>query len=378
MSLRKFAGVAALVALAFSIGCDETTKPPPPPPAPQITHGIYYTRTFSSVDTLNGLMDNDVYAILAASDGKAWLGSAEGVAVYPTLDTTVRLDGFDNSNGLPNPKVRALAEYDGKIYVGTWGGGVGVYDMTAQTWSSIPVTQDGLRNEFVGHIAVVADSIYFSTNDGVSIWNTTRDSWQHVKMRTQIQGGPNAGTWRSDGILEPFVSLVTVATTERGVEEWYGGRVEFTIPPNDAPLHGIAVRRSGIADYVYYTLSNSGLSEANVNDIYYDEDTDLFWVAYGTKGISVVDVGASTWTHITTAHGLPSDIVYAIVKLDGVFWAATQRGIARQTSSGWRSYGLSGGLKADIVRLVYTDDGVKLWLAYADAGAGRVLPNTAQ
>lgn len=367
--------------LALTIGCedDNTTKPPPPPPSPQIAHDIYYTRTLDSGGQLTGLQDNDVFAVLAASDGTAWMGSAEGVTVYPNLNTTVRRDAFDNSNGLPNPKVRAIAEHAGKIYVGTWGGGVGVYDMTLLTWSTIPVSTNGLVNGLVANILVDGGLLYFGTNNGVSIHDPVADTWSTIKKRTQINGGPDDGQWKANGLLEPVISDVCVAMTTRGREEWFAGRVEFAVPIADLGLHGITVRREGNTDFLYQDLLRTGLQEANVNDIFFDDATGLFWIAYASRGISIVDVDASTWTRTTMLDGLPSDIVYAITKIDGVFWVATQRGIARRNTNGtWSGYGLSGGLKSDSVRLVYTDDGSKLWLAYFGAGSGRVLPNTAQ
>ncbi len=129
----------------------------------------------------------------------------------------------------------------------------------------------------------------------------------------------------------------------------------------------------------FLTPVDSDLPGLDMNDIFYDVDTGLFWLAFATKGIGVVDLGASTWQFYTTTHGLPSNQVYSLAKVNGVMWVATQKGIARQVGSGsWRSYNSGAGLRADRVRRVYSDNPDRIWLSYIEAGAGVVDPRTAE
>jgi ligand-binding sensor domain-containing protein len=127
------------------------------------------------------------------------------------------------------------------------------------------------------------------------------------------------------------------------------------------------------------TPVDSDLPEPDVNDIMYDPDSDLFWVALATEGLATVDLEASKWTFYTTSNGLPSNYVYSIAKVDGTIWVATQNGIARQRAGGsWQGYDSGGGLKADRVRRLYADIPTRIWLSYVQAGAGVVLPQTAE
>jgi ligand-binding sensor domain-containing protein len=57
-------------------------------------------------------------------------------------------------------------------------------------------------------------------------------------------------------------------------------------------------------------------------------------------------------------------------------WAATQDGLARLGADGkWQGYNTSGGLQADRVRRLYSDDGQRLWLGFVQGGAARVKTN---
>jgi ligand-binding sensor domain-containing protein len=124
---------------------------------------------------------------------------------------------------------------------------------------------------------------------------------------------------------------------------------------------------------------NSGLLEPNVNDIFYDADTDLFWVAFSTRGLAVVDVDASMWTYFNMRNGLPSNVVYSVTKVGETIWVGTQNGVARQLGDGnFRGYGRSGGLPGDRVRRLYSNDSNSLWAALIENGAVELDPASAQ
>ncbi len=96
------------------------------------------------------------------------------------------------------------------------------------------------------------------------------------------------------------------------------------------------------------TYQNLGLStggnfeKIGANSVYID-NKDI-WVATN-KGIAKSSLtlsnlqAPSNWTAFTKQDGLPSDIINGIVVLDGVPYAATNRGVSRLTESTWTSAG---------------------------------------
>ncbi len=366
---RYVAPWAALALVVLLAACDDTTTVAPPGPPPQIATAQVYAKGST------GLPNNDVRALLTLSNGEFWIGTEQGIARYSSVDATQRIAGtdgvFNEINGLPNPKVRDMAELNGKVYVATWGGGFGIYDVGAGTWTSRGVA-NGLRNASIADVAVSPNEnkVYFATNDGVSIYDPTGDTFTSFVLLTR-----------------PVVSAVAVRNSSGGFERWYGPRVE-TIeddPPPPMPPAGITVSRGPSTVYTY-TMVNSGLPEANVTSIFYDSDAgdDVFWVATANSGVSRVVVDASTWTTYTTVQGLPSNTVYAVTRAVGpgggsTIWAATQNGVARLEVNGtWQGYNTSGGLSGDRVRDVYSDDGQHLWIAYIDGGAAKLNPTSAK
>lgn len=369
-SFTRLIGFALLLAVFAVVACDDDGKPSPPDPPPQIKVVQTFRFNPNPADTVTGLQSDSVFDILVDSQDRTWVATESGVSRF--IDK--QGDGvFNQNNVLPNPKCRALLEHNGKIWIGTWGGGVGIHDIGSDTWTKLN-SDSGLVNDMVSDIAAVGDSVFIATNGGVSIYTdddqlAMRDRWETI--------GDEPGELRMP-LGMPLVSSVEIAHRPTRMEMWYGPRMEEMIPPGDEDLYGITVMREGLALPIYYTMVNSGLLEAFVTDIFYDEIADLFWVSFATKGLASVDVDGSTWSYYGTADGLPSEVVYSATVVDDVVWIGTQRGIAQKLNGTFQGYGRSGGLPSDRVRKVYSDTPSRLWAGFIDAGAARLDPNSAQ
>jgi ligand-binding sensor domain-containing protein len=317
-----------------------------------------------SANPTKGLQDNDIFDILVDSSGRTWFATGAGVARF---NGTVADTAFDQNTGLTNPKCRALAEYNGKLWVATWGGGIGMCDLATDVWGFLN-EELGLASDLVSDIDVYDDLLYFATNGGVNTYDD--DDQLPMAQRWSLYSG--------DHVLGNFVSAVEVDVTPRGIERWYGP-IGDDIARGDEEGRGIAVIRQSFPQPIHYTSSNSGIPEPRINDIFYDSAKDEFWIGFETKGLAKVDVSGSTWTIYTVGDGLPSELVHSITKVGDVIWVGTQNGIARQLPSGaFRGYGRAGGLPADRARVVYADSEGRLWVGFMEGGAALVDPASAE
>jgi ligand-binding sensor domain-containing protein len=356
---RRLLALFALGALGAFVACEEDpTIPPPPPPPPQISTVQSWTRS-------QGLPSNDVFSTLVTSAGELWIGTEAGIAVYPSISSgTTTPEVVNELNGLPNPKVRAMIEHEARVYVATWGGGLAIYDIAGDTWS-VRGTANGLRSASVADLVAspTENRVYCATTNGVSIYNVAANTF---------------ASFIPPNLLDPVVSAVDLRMNGTDVERWYGPRFEPIIPPDEESLHGITVSR-GASTVIKYTLASTAMVEARVNDIYFDIDDNVFWVAFTVAGLAAVDPAASTWTYYTEEDGLPSNLVYSVTRANGTLWAATQGGLARLRGDGrWQGYDRGAGLQGDRVRRVYSDNGSRLWLGFVDGGAARVDPTSAE
>ena len=357
-------GLAALVA-----ACEEEVTVEPPDPVEQ----IQYARSYVLAD--NGLPNNEVTSFLVLGNGELWIGTHAGVARYPNIGAEQSTDIVTEVSGLPHPQVRDMAEHNGKVYVGTWGGGIGIYDVAGDVWSQIRPAPTGLTDGFIGSVASspTEDRVYLASNNGVFIYNPVDETFTHFS--TIDDGIPPTS---ADGQMQAIVSTLAVQEDAGVVQRWYAPRVEVRLPADRRMLHGITV--STAATTFKYTTTNSGLVEPNVNDVYYDAQDGSFWVAYVSKGISRVNVAQKTWVHYDLVDGLLSNTVLAITRAkdndptsnDTVIWAATQNGLAKLVNNRWQSYAVANGLPSSRLRSVFSDDGVRLWAGFVDAGAVRI------
>lgn len=363
ISTRKLVGLALGLAALFS-GCGDD---PPVVPVPEKPGQVNTSVTYANAS--NSLPSSDVYAILAVSNGELWIGTLAGVARYPDVGSgTHGADKIVNEvNGLPHPQVRSMAEIDGKVYVGTWGGGLGVYDIAGNAWTQIRPATTGLTDGFISELAAspTEDKLYMSTNDGVFIYTPSSNTFAHFST---VDVPDNYIRFFEVERFQQTVSSLEIVDDAGIMQRWYGPRTDARYEEADAEFLGITVSKSASAAFKYTTVS-SGLVEPNVNDIYYDTVRQTYWVSYVSKGISEVNLTDKTWTSNTLVQGLPSNTVYSVTRAGGTIWAATQNGLAKLVGDHWQAYGRSGGLPSDRIRRVYSDDGQRLWVGTIDGGA---------
>ena len=80
-------------------------------------------------------------------DGKiAWVGTSGGVIRYDTTTDEYRL--FDARNGLLSNGIFYVGKLDGRILVGTYGGGMSLFNAAQDKWDNFNIP-DGLADAFV-------------------------------------------------------------------------------------------------------------------------------------------------------------------------------------------------------------------------------------
>ena len=203
------------------------------------------------------------------------------------------------------------------------------------------VPSDGLVSDSVTALCCDPLSVWFGTEEGVSVFNGER--WKTYNMS-------------NSGLVADTVTAIAVDS--RDLCKYIGTEAGFSV------YDGVEWRS--------YTPYNSDLASAYVSALCVDEDADELWV--GTDfGISVLELGTGFWRQYKVQHGLVSNRVTCIVK-DGLgnHWIGTFEGVSRFDGSNWDSYTvLNGRLPSDAVRdLAVCPDG-SVWVA-TDRGLARL------
>jgi len=318
---------------------------------------------------LDGLADNEAQAITVDSDGHLWFGTPSGVSVldhggtpfYKGDDTWAT---FTTADGLADNEVRPIAlDGEGRLWFGTWDGGVSVLDhggtpfyKADDTWATFSAV-DGLAHNEVRAIAMDGEGrLWFGTwGGGVSVLDHGGTPFDK-----------DDDTWATFSAVDGLVSN-TIKTMAVDGED----RLWFGTPSGVSVLdHGGSPFYKGDDTWATFTTAD-GLADNAVNAITADGGNRLWFGTYG--GVSVLGHGGTpfykgddTWTTFTQSDGLVHNQVYAVA-VDGGnrLWFGTYSGVSVLDHGGTPFY------KGDDTRTAFTEsDGLAHKQAYAVAVDG--------
>ncbi len=305
---------------------------------------------------------------VAVADRQVWVGTTGGLIRYDLRNDTQAV--YTVPGGLLSGIVVALAsDPQGRIWAGTYGGGISrfdgkewrvftpygagdqrfgkgwrryrpaeglgdlwVYDLFfdragtlwAATWNGVSRldgdrfhtyrTPDGLVDKWVYAVAAHPDgTLWFGTEQGVSAFDGKHwRSWTHA-----------------EGLGAPV-------SDRRDLPEGY-------VPP---PHHR---EQKGLGRYhPNYVLSAAIDAQGNR------------W--FGTWGGGLSRFDGKTWRSFTIQNGLSGDVVHALaVDRNGVLWAGTNGGVSRYDGTSFRNFGRADGLLSDAVFAVFIDRDNAKW-----------------
>lgn len=312
---------------------------------------------------------------MLADDKLVWVGTSGGVIRYELETDNYRL--FDVSTGsLLSNGVFHLSKLDDKIAVGTYGGGLSIYDPAKDKWRNYNIP-DGLADQFVYDVQRVSNGdIWIATWSGANrvidgeLENP--EKWETYNMEVTGGGLPNDWVY---GLEEGKNGEMWFAT-ENGVARYANGKwqnwqhedglgadlakvekdIKFSRDPGQASRHHARQKEE------------QGLSNVNVafNPNYIVslvvDDDGIVWA--GTWGAGLARFDGKTWTNFTAEDGLPSNHVFMLYKdPSGFIWAGTSHGLAKiRKDTTFEVLKKTDGLYADnVFSMASVSDG-SLWV----------------
>jgi ligand-binding sensor domain-containing protein len=307
----------------------------------------------------DGLAGEAVYAIAEERSGNLWFGTDNGVSRFDQSETHVLPPRYAHS---------CYQDSLGQLWFGTTSGAV---RFDGRLWSTLNAS-NGLASDDVQ--AVLRDRagvLWFGTSSGLTrIDSTTVRTFTHQdglpndlvlslfedRSGTLWAGTDNGGLARFDGTAWtafPQVVSVTEIMQDHLGNLWFASRARG------------AWRFDG-------TTWRQSLATVGVVSILEDH-AGVLW--FGTWGDGVYRLDGADWTHITTADGLVSNLVNAIVEDGrGILWFGTGAGLSRWDGQAWHTLGTADGLPDIVLVDLIEDRHGRLWFA-TDAGIGRHDPD---
>ena len=355
----------------------------------------------------DGLACNDVRDVVVDEHGNKWLATCRGLSVL-SAEGVISTTYTTANSGLPHDDVTALTmDGSGRIWVGTDGGGVAIFD--GDHWQ-VHSQENGLAANEIATLAV--DSLgrvwvsYGSAGHGASVfendqWTTITKSPEGLASDKVMaiagdgQGRVWFGTWGS-GVSMVEGDQWTTYTKRQGLASNYVWAIGA--PPLSSPtLEGM---KGG--ERIWFAVGVSGgrgrgvtVFDGETWQTYTTEDglaSDTVWaiasgrdghVWFGTSpscsgftgcaggGVSRFDVDQGQWTTYATAQaGLASNQITAIAfDAEGRAWVGTEgNGVSAFDGQAWQTYTVDDGLGSNLIQDIAVDATGNVWV-----GAKEVL-----
>lgn len=262
-----------------------------------------------------------------------WIGTSGGVIRYDTSNDTYKV--FDNRvDGILSNGIFHVSKLDDKIVVGTYGGGMSVFDPGKEKWKNYNIPQ-GVADQFVYELLKASNGdVWLATWSGVNRirgGNLDDESkWDMFTVESTHGGLPNRWVY---GVEEGKDGEMWFAT-EEGL-----ARFKDDTWKNWKHVDGLGAPYELVKDEIQFTNDPGKASQHHAQ-------------LKSEQGLQNVDVAYN-----------PNYIISLKVDKDGVVWCGTWGGgLARFDGTTWRNYTTADGLPANHIFMLYLDPQGKLWI----------------
>lgn len=306
-------------------------------------------------------------------DKIVWIGTSGGVIRYDTNTDEYRL--FNSRNGLLSNGVFYVGKMDGRITVGTYGGGMSLYDQANDSWETFNLPE-GLADAFVYDVLKAANGdIWIATWSGANRIRggdlRDRSKWDTFTVENTKGGLPNDWVYGLDQGKNGEIWLAT----EGGLARFHDGKWQnwnhekglgapFEKVKNDIQFGNDPAKVSSHHARQKEEMGLKGISVAyNPNYIISLQVDRSGAVWCGTWGGGLARFDGQKWRYYTVADGLPGNHVFMLhYDHDGQLWVGTNNGLARFDNGKFKVITTDDGLYSNTVFSMASDKDNVRWI----------------
>ena len=354
------------------------------------TVGIFYRekdKWISYSDEVQSLKFN-VSALHCDGDGIMWAGSDQGV--FKLKKNGVVKHSI--KQGLTSNKIRSIADYEGSLIVGTYGGGINAYILKngERKWYSM-----GASNLIINHLQVenragknriwaatqskgmmIIDPVkndisFIGSNDGMSTNHcrlSIQDDWNNVWVATS-GGGLNK-------IFKPFFNY-------QNEEDGHKGNMFYALEASFDGGVWCTTNTGGISKTYIDSIKNYSIEELkNVKSKSLLEDRNqILWI--GTEGKGLYAYHPKFMMQLSGDQGLSDNWVKEIAEdPNGNIWCATVSGISKISYefdgetlliNRIKDFSKTKGLPDDRINCLKIDNRNRIWFGTQNGAVGYIF-----
>ena len=302
-----------------------------------------------------------------------WVGTSGGVIRYDTKTDQYKL--FDTRSGLLSNGVFHVSRLDGKLVVGTYGGGLSLLDEKTGKWETFNIP-DGLGDAFVYDVLKTrSGDVWIATWSGVNRVRggnlRDRSKWELHTVDSTKGGLPNDWVY---GLAEGKNGTVWLAT-EGGLARFAGGKwdhwnhakglgADYELVKKDQAFKNDPAKVSSHHARQKEEMGLQGIDTAYNPNYIVSLAVDRAGVVWaGTWGGGLARFDGTTWKNFTVTDGLPGNHVFMLHQAtNGELWIGTNNGLARRNGERFEVLTTAEGLFANTVFSMDSASDGSLWV----------------
>ena len=276
-----------------------------------------------------------------AEDDKVWVGTSGGVIRY--LPATDEFRHFDLRNGLLANGIFHVSRWtENKMLIGTYGGGLAIYDEVSDKFEIFNVPQ-GLADAFVYDVLVMPDGdLWIATWSGANRVKDGRlddpSAWETYTVENTQNGLPNNWVYGLDIGKNGEVWFATEGGLARFQDEQWshwnhkdGQGADYDLVKDDNTFNNDPASISS-----HHAQQKIEMGLQNVDTAYNPnyivalvvDKNGTVWL--GTWGGGLARFDGEKFINYTVQDGLPSNHVFMLHEdQHGILWVGTSNGIAQ-------------------------------------------------
>lgn len=316
--------------------------------------------------------------------GVVWVATSGGVIRYDTRSDEFKL--FDNQSGLLSNGMFYVGRVQGKITVGTYGGGMSMLDEKTNTWETYNIPE-GLGDAFVYDVVETrTGDLWIATWSGVNRVRGGKlkdpSAWELHTVESTKGGLPNDWVY---GLAEGKNGEIWLAT-EGGMARFENGQWENWNhsrglgAPYEKVKRDIAFKNDPAKESLHHAQQKREMGLQDVDQAYnpnyvvaltVDQDGTV-WA--GTWGGGLAHFDGKQWTNQTTVEGLPGNHVFMLHRdAKNRIWIGTNDGLAVKEGDRYRIMRAEDGLFNNTVFSMSTSPDGGMWVG-SYGGVAHIRP----
>ncbi len=324
------------------------------------------TRLFKSWSVQQGLSHNFIREILQDKDGYVWIATEEGLNQWNGYAfTTFPYINARQEQSLGYPIMALAEDAVGNLWMGTWGGGVYIYNKKQNHFRQLPRQKTGRKaasavsSDFIYDLLADADNnIWIGTADaGVDKYNVSTGKTAHYG--TESKPGMRLSSNKAISLAQDHQKNIWIATLGGG-------------------LNRLDSKTGQVRVYNHLSGDPQSLADDKLYHVFVDQ-SDRLWVGTWAYGLERFDPNTETFTHFRhqpgNPHSLPNDQVWALTQdSSGNLWVGTDNGLAlyEVSSQHFITYRNDpfdvNSLASGTIKCLYADTRGRVWIGTYNKG----------